>query len=58
MKKVLTVKDIQEILGVCEKTAYSLIRQALATDNMFRVIKIGKLYKIPSKPFLEWLDAM
>ncbi len=45
MKKVLTVKDIQEILGVCEKTAYSLIRQALATNNMFKVIKVGRLYK-------------
>ncbi|HJF35004.1 MAG TPA: helix-turn-helix domain-containing protein [Clostridium perfringens] len=56
MKKVLTVKDIQEILGVCEKTAYSLIRQALATNNMFKVIKVGRLYKIPTQPFLNWLD--
>lgn len=57
MKKVLTVRDIQEILGVCEKTAYGLIRQAIATENMFKVIKVGRLYKIPSKPFLDWLDA-
>lgn len=58
MKKILTVKDIQEILGICEKTAYGLIRQALITGNMFKVIKIGRLYKIPSKPFLDWLDAV
>lgn len=55
-KKVFTVKDIQELLGVCEKTAYSLIKQALVTGDMFKVIKVGRLYKIPSQPFLDWLD--
>lgn len=56
MKKVLNVKDIQDILGVCDKTAYGLIRQALTTNNMFKVIKIGRLYKVPSNSFLNWLD--
>lgn len=56
MKKVLNVKDIQDILGVCDKTAYGLIRQALTTNNMFKVIKIGRLYKIPTNSFLNWLD--
>ncbi|CEO04828.1 HTH domain-containing protein [[Clostridium] sordellii] len=55
-KKVLTPKDIQKILGVCEKTAYNLIKQAQTTGDMFKVIKIGRLYKIPSQPFLDWLD--
>lgn len=57
MKKVFTAKDIQEILGVCNKTAYELIRQAQARDDMFKVIKIGRLYKIPSKSFLDWIDG-
>ena len=56
MKKVLNVKDIQDILGVCDKTAYGLIRQALTTNNMFKVIKIGRLYKVPTNSFLNWLD--
>ena len=56
MKKVLTVKDVAELLNICEKTAYSLVRQALVKDNMFKVIKIGRLYKIPTEPFLNWLD--
>lgn len=55
MKKVLTAKDIQDILGVCDKTAYGLIRQAEVT-GMFKVIKLGRLYKIPTKSFLDWLD--
>lgn len=58
MKKVLNVKDIQDILGVCDKTAYGLIRQALTTNNMFKVIKIGRLYKIPTNSFLNWLDQV
>lgn len=56
MKKVLTATDIAELLGVCEKTAYGLIRQALTKGDMFKVIKIGRLYKVPTEPFLNWLD--
>lgn len=58
MNKVLTAKDIQEILGVCEKTAYSLIRQALVKDDMFRVRKVGRHYKISRESFLNWLDSV
>lgn len=58
MKKVLMAKDIQEILGVCEKTAYSLIQQSLKNNDMFRVIKVGRNYKIPTNSFLNWLDGV
>lgn len=56
MKKVFTAKDIQEILGICNKTAYELIRQAHTRGDMFKVIKIGRLYKVPANSFLNWLD--
>ena len=56
MKKVFTAKDIQEILGVCNKTAYELIRQAQSNENMFKVNKKGRLYKVPANSFLNWLD--
>ncbi len=58
MKKVLTVNDVQEILQISQKTAYNLVRQALATGDMFKVIKIGGVYRIPTEPFLNWLDQM
>lgn len=58
MKKVLTAKDIAEILGVCEKTAYSMIREAVITGTTFKVIKVGRNYKIPTAPFLNWLDGV
>ena len=57
MKKVLTATDIAQLLGVCAKTAYSLIRQALTRGDMFKVIKVGRLYKVPAKPFVDWLDS-
>lgn len=58
MKKVLKVRDIQEILGICESTAYKLVKQAIEDNSMFKVVKVGKLYKIPTQPFLNWLDEL
>ena len=58
MKKVLTVNDVQEILQISQKTAYNLVRQALAAGDLFKVIKIGNRYKIPTESFLNWLDQM
>ena len=58
MKKVLTVNDVQEILQISQKTAYNLVRQALVTRDLFKVIKIGNRYKIPTESFLNWLDQM
>ena len=58
MKRVLTVRDVAELLNICEKTAYGLVRQALTKGNMFKVIKIGNQYRIPLNPFLNWLDNM
>ena len=58
MKKVLTVNDVKEILQISQKTAYNLVRQALAAGDMFKVIKIGGVYRIPTEPFLNWLDQM
>ena len=57
MKRVLTVKDLQEILQISQKTAYSLVRRALETGE-FRVIKIGGVYRISSESFLNWIDGI
>ena len=51
-------KEIQSILQISQKTAYNLVRQALATGDLFKVIKIGNRYKIPTESFLNWLDQM
>lgn len=50
------VKDVKEILQVSQKTDYNLVKQALTTGDMFKVIKIGNTYRIPTKSFLDWID--
>ena len=56
--KVLTPKNLAEILCISEKTAYDLVKKALRDDNMFRVVSIGKIYKIPRDNFLNWLEGI
>lgn len=55
MNRVLKIKDIKDILGVCDKTAYNIVHQAIAT-KAFPVFHRGRVYRIPTQPFLEWLD--
>ena len=47
-----TVQDLQDILGVGRKSAYSLLKR-----NEFRWIRIGAVYRIPKKSFDEWLES-
>lgn len=56
MNKVLTVKDIAQILQVCDRTVYRLIQVAMMREDMFKVVRLGQIYRIPSKQFLEWMD--
>ena len=45
-----------EIMQIGENTAYKLIKQAEHT-GIFRVIKIGKVYRISAESFMNWLDG-
>ena len=51
-KRCYTIGDIQEILGICRKTAYNLIR-----ENRFRSILVGGKYMISKRSFDAWLDG-
>ena len=46
MQQMLTVKDIQEMLGISRNTAYKLIRLPGCPK-----IKIGNSYRIPKDKF-------
>lgn len=48
----LRVKDIQQILGIGQVSAYNLIH-----SNSFPVTKIGKNYRIPREPFFQWMEG-
>ena len=48
---VLTMKHVQNILGICKPKAYELARQA-----GFPVVKLGKTLRVPREAFLRWLE--
>ncbi|MBP2028121.1 excisionase family DNA binding protein [Acetoanaerobium pronyense] len=47
---VVNVSELSNMLGICEKTAYSLLR-----NNKIKYIKIGRVYKIPKIYVIEFL---
>ncbi|WP_138419727.1 helix-turn-helix domain-containing protein [Aquibacillus sediminis] len=49
---VLSVKDIQVILGIGRRQAYALVN-----SNKFKVIKINKRILIPKSSFVEWFEG-
>ena len=57
-KKLYEVDDVREILGVSRTNAYEFIKKAYREQFPFKVIKVGKLYRIPVKSFDKWVDGI
>lgn len=57
-KKMYEIEDVQDMLGICRTNAYDLVKKAYKNQGPFRVIKIGRLYRIPKKSFDNWLDQV
>lgn len=51
-KRTYTVDEIMDILGICQTTAYSLIKQ-----NLFHSVKVGHSIRISKKSFDDWLGS-
>lgn len=51
-KRVYTVDEIRDILGISQTTAYNLVKQQL-----FRCVKAGSHYRISKRSFDNWLDC-
>ena len=49
-----TAEEIMEILNIGKTAVYELIKDSYINKNNFKVLKIGKLYRIPKKSFDEW----
>ena len=50
-KRVYTVDEIQDILGIGRTAAYTLIHK-----NLFQCVRIGGSIRISKKSFDAWLD--
>jgi len=56
-KKVYEAEDIQKLLGIGRTKVYEFLDEVYHKQEPFRVIKIGKMYKIPCRPFDKWLSG-
>lgn len=52
-KRVYRVYEIQEILGIGERTAYTLVGK-----NYFRTVRIGDHIRISKKSFDKWFTSI
>ena len=55
--KVCLVSDIQKALALGRRETYRFLDEVYRKQVPFRVIKVGKLFKVPQKSFREWIDA-
>ena len=53
--KVYTVNDVMDLLGIGRSAAYEYIKKVEEQKEPFRVIKVGKSYRIPKESFDKWL---
>ena len=50
-RRVYTVKEIAEILGISKNASYDLVK----SENGFVTVRIGKTIRVPIESFDEWL---
>ena len=55
-KTIYNPEDIQVILGIGKNKVYEFLEDVYLNKHYFKVIKIGKLYKVPIKSFEKWLN--
>lgn len=57
-KKVYSVEDIQTLLGIGRSKAYAWLDEVYEKQEPFRVIKIGRLFRVPRQSFDSWLNRI
>ena len=55
-KKVYNAEDIQKLLGLGRSRTYTFLDEVYQKQAPFRVIKIGKLFRVSKQSFDNWLD--
>lgn len=54
-QKVYFAEDIQRFLGLGKSKTYEYLQDVYKRQKPFRVIKIGKLFRIPKQSFDNWI---
>lgn len=55
--QVYLAGDIQQLLNIGRSRCYTYLEEVYRKQQPFRVIKIGKLFRIPKQSFDEWLNG-
>lgn len=55
--EVYTVEDIRRILGLGRSKTYEMIERVHKEKGPFRVIKIGRVYRVPKESFNRWITG-
>ena len=56
-KGTYTAEDIMKLLNIGKTAVYELIKDSLRNEKNFKVIKIGKLYRVPKSSFDNWFQC-
>ena len=57
-QQVYLAADIQKILGIGKSKSYTFLEEIYNQKNPpFKVLKIGKLFRVPKKGFDEWVNG-
>lgn len=56
-RMVYTAEDIQKILGLGRSVTYTFLEKTFSEQKPFKVLKVGKMYRVPKKGFDQWLNG-
>lgn len=56
-KKVYSAEDIQMLLGIGRSKVYEFLDDVNKKQEPFRVLKIGRIYRIPKESFDKWING-
>lgn len=58
-QQVYLATDIQRLLSIGKSRSYTFLEDVYRQSNPpFRVLKIGKLYRVPKEGFDRWLKGV
>ena len=55
--RVYLASDIQKALSLGRSKTYQFLEEVYQRQEPFRVIKVGKLFRIPRESFDQWINA-
>ena len=56
-RQVYFAGDIMKMLGVGRSRCYTYLGEVYEKQEPFRVIKVGKLFRVPKQSFDNWLNG-